>query len=451
MAKILVVDDEKNILNTMKAILQDEGHTVYTVENGNDALQFIKSNECDVVFLDVWLPDIDGLEVLQRIKQIKQDVAVIMISGHGSIDIAVKSTRFGAYDFLEKPPSMERVITSLKNALEQIELKRENILLKKNITLEDEMIGNSPPMQEVKRIIDTAASTNARVFITGENGTGKELVARAIYRKSKRSDKPFIKVNCAAIPDELIESELFGHEKGSFTGAVARRLGKFELADKGTIFLDEICDMSPSAQAKVLRVLQEQQFERVGGNDVITVDVRVIAATNVDVKEAIEQGRFREDLYYRLNVIPIYVPPLSERREDIPLLVDYFLEKFAREHGLGIKQMSDSAMEFLVNYSWPGNVRELKNVIERLTIMVPSEIVQAQDVTKHIESYDYEDTIARETSSLKKAREQFEKDYIIKALKQYDKNISATAKALGIERTNLHRKIRQYHINIDRL
>ncbi|HXK66052.1 MAG TPA: sigma-54 dependent transcriptional regulator, partial [Spirochaetota bacterium] len=324
-------------------------------------------------------------------------------------------------------------------------------LLKKNITLEDEMIGNSPPMQEVKRIIDTAASTNARVFITGENGTGKELVARAIYRKSKRSDKPFVKVNCAAIPDELIESELFGHEKGSFTGAVARRLGKFELADKGTIFLDEICDMSPSAQAKVLRVLQEQQFERVGGNEVITVDVRVIAATNVDVKEAIEQGRFREDLYYRLNVIPIYVPPLSERREDIPLLVDYFLEKFAREHGLGVKQMNDSAMEFLVNYSWPGNVRELKNVIERLTIMVPSEVIQVQDVTKHIESYDYEDTIAKETSSLKKAREQFEKDYIIKALKQYDKNISATAKALGIERTNLHRKIRQYHINIDRL
>lgn len=451
MAKILVVDDEKNILNTMKAILQDEGHVVYTVENGNDAVQFTKSNEYDVVFLDVWLPDIDGVEVLQRIKQIKQDIAVIMISGHGSIDIAVKSTRFGAFDFLEKPPSIERVITSLNNAIEQIQLKRENIQLKKNIAMEDEMIGNSPAMQEVKRIIDTAASTNARVFITGENGTGKELVARAIYRKSKRSDQPFVKVNCAAIPDELIESELFGHEKGSFTGAVGRRLGKFELADKGTIFLDEICDMSPSAQAKVLRVLQEQQFERVGGNDVITVDVRVIAATNVDVKEAIEQGRFREDLYYRLNVIPIYVPPLSERREDIPLLVDYFLEKFSREHGLGLKQMGDSAMDFLVNYSWPGNVRELKNVIERLTIMVPSETIQVQDITKHIESYDYEDTIARETSSLKKAREQFEKEYIIKMLKQYDKNISATAKALGIERTNLHRKIRQYHINIDRL
>jgi len=315
---------------------------VYTVQNGKDALQFVKSNEGDVVFLDVWLPDIDGMEVLQQIKQLQNDIAVIMISGHGSIDIAVKSTRLGAFDFLEKPPSMERVITSLNNAIEQIQLKRENVMLKKNITMEDEMIGNSGPMQEVKRIIDMAAATNARVFITGENGTGKELVARAIYRKSKRSDKPFIKVNCAAIPDELIESELFGHEKGSFTGALARRLGKFELADKGTIFLDEICDMSQSAQAKVLRVLQEQQFERVGGNDVITVDVRVIAATNVDVKEAIEQGRFREDLYYRLNVIPIYVPPLSERKDDIPLLVDYFLEKFAREHGLGVKQMSAS-------------------------------------------------------------------------------------------------------------
>ncbi len=451
MAKILVVDDEKNILNTMKAILQDEGHVVYTVQNGKDALQFVKSNECDVVFLDVWLPDIDGMEVLQQIKQLQNDIAVIMISGHGSIDIAVKSTRLGAFDFLEKPPSMERVITSLNNAIEQMQLKRENVMLKKNITMEDEMIGNSSPMQEVKRIIDTAAATNARVFITGENGTGKELVARAIYRKSKRSDKPFIKVNCAAIPDELIESELFGHEKGSFTGALARRLGKFELADKGTIFLDEICDMSQSAQAKVLRVLQEQQFERVGGNDVITVDVRVIAATNVDVKEAIEQGRFREDLYYRLNVIPIYVPPLSERKDDIPLLVDYFLEKFAREHGLGVKQMSDSAMHFMANYAWPGNVRELKNVIERLTIMVPSEIIELDDIKKHIESYDYEDTIVKDSSSLKKAREQFEKEYIIKALKQFDKNVSATAKSLGIERTNLHRKIRQYHINVDKL
>ncbi|HPK44732.1 MAG TPA: sigma-54 dependent transcriptional regulator [Spirochaetota bacterium] len=451
MAKILVVDDEKNILNTMKAILQDEGHVVYTVQNGKDALQFVKSNECDVVFLDVWLPDIDGMEVLQQIKQLQNDIAVIMISGHGSIDIAVKSTRLGAFDFLEKPPSMERVITSLNNAIEQIQLKRENVILKKNITMEDEMIGNSIPMQEVKRIIDTAAATNARVFITGENGTGKELVARAIYRKSKRSDKPFIKVNCAAIPDELIESELFGHEKGSFTGALARRLGKFELADKGTIFLDEICDMSQSAQAKVLRVLQEQQFERVGGNDVITVDVRVIAATNVDVKEAIEQGRFREDLYYRLNVIPIYVPPLSERKDDIPLLVDYFLEKFAREHGLGVKQMSDSAMHFMANYAWPGNVRELKNVIERLTIMVPSEVIELDDIKKHIESYDYEDTIVKDSSSLKKAREQFEKEYIIKALKQFDKNVSATAKSLGIERTNLHRKIRQYHINVDKL
>lgn len=451
MAKILVVDDEKNILNTMKAILQDEGHVVYTVQNGKDALQFVKSNKGDVVFLDVWLPDIDGMEVLQQIKQLQNDIAVIMISGHGSIDIAVKSTRLGAFDFLEKPPSMERVITSLNNAIEQIQLKRENVMLKKNITMEDEMIGNSSPMQEVKRIIDTAAATNARVFITGENGTGKELVARAIYRKSKRSDKPFIKVNCAAIPDELIESELFGHEKGSFTGALARRLGKFELADKGTIFLDEICDMSQSAQAKVLRVLQEQQFERVGGNDVITVDVRVIAATNVDVKEAIEQGRFREDLYYRLNVIPIYVPPLSERKDDIPLLVDYFLEKFAREHGLGVKQMSDNAMHFMANYAWPGNVRELKNVIERLTIMVPSEIIELDDIKKHIESYDYEDTIVKDSSSLKKAREQFEKEYIIKALKQFDKNVSATAKSLGIERTNLHRKIRQYHINVDKL
>jgi len=451
MARILIVDDEKNIIKTLTAILQDENHIVYSGESGEEALQFLRRNDVDLIFLDVWLPDMDGIDLLERIKKTTPDVAVIMISGHGSIDIAVRSTKMGAFDFLEKPPSMERIITSVNNALEQIRLRRENIKLLKDSMLEDEMIGTSPGITEVKSIIDTAAATNARVLITGDNGTGKELVARAIFRKSSRSDKPFVKVNCAAIPEELIESELFGHEKGSFTGALGRRIGRFELANRGTIFLDEVCDMSAGAQAKVLRVLQEQQFERVGGNETITVDVRVISATNIDMKSAIEEGRFREDLYYRLNVIPIHVPSLTERREDIPLLAVYFLEKFAKEHGLGVKEIDRAALAYLTDYSWPGNVREIKNIMERLTIMVPKDVIERDDIRKHLESSDYDDLVVRETSSFKKAKEQFEKEFIIRALKNSDRNISLTAKQLGIERTNLHRKIKQYNINVDRL
>jgi two-component system nitrogen regulation response regulator NtrX len=451
MARILIVDDEKNIIKTLTAILQDENHIVYSGESGEEAIQFLRRNDVDLIFLDVWLPDMDGIELLERVKKTTPDVAVIMISGHGSIDIAVRSTKMGAFDFLEKPPSMERIITSVNNALEQIRLRRENVKLLTDSMLEDEMIGTSPGITEVKSIIDTAAATNARVLITGDNGTGKELVARAIFRKSSRSDKPFVKVNCAAIPEELIESELFGHEKGSFTGALGRRIGRFELANRGTIFLDEVCDMSAGAQAKVLRVLQEQQFERVGGNETITVDVRVISATNIDMKSAIEEGRFREDLYYRLNVIPIHVPSLTERREDIPLLAVYFLEKFAKEHGLGVKEIDRAALAYLTDYSWPGNVREIKNIMERLTIMVPKDVIERDDIRKHLESSDYDDLVVRETSSFKKAKEQFEKEFIIRALKNSDRNISLTAKQLGIERTNLHRKIKQYNINVDRL
>ncbi len=451
MAKILVVDDESNIVKTLSAILQDEGHDVFSSENAKDALAFLSKNEIDLVFLDVMLPDIDGIEVLGKIKNLFPDTAVIMISGHASIDIAVKSTRMGALDFLEKPLSMQRVITSLNNALERVMLRKENIRLKKEAAFEDEMIGEAESIKEVRKIIDTAAGTNARVFITGENGTGKELVAKAIHKNSKRSSKPMVKVNCAAIPDELIESELFGHEKGSFTGAVNRRLGKFEVSNGGTIFLDEICDMSASAQAKVLRVLQEQQFERVGGNDPVTVDVRVIAATNIDVKKAIEDGRFREDLYYRLNVIPIHVPSLTERKGDIPLLTNYFLNTFSEEHGLGEKIMTDKAMKFLMKYNWPGNVRELKNIIERLCIMVQTDAIDKDDIAKYIESDDYEDVMSRDTSTLKNAREEFEKEYIIRALKKNEKNITSTAKELGIERTNLHRKVKQYNINVDRI
>jgi len=448
MARVLVVDDENKIISTMGAILQDEGHVVFSAATGRDAIEFLRKNEVEVAFLDVWLPDIDGLDVLERIRAAHPEVAVIMISGHGSIDIAVKSTRMGAFDFLEKPPSMERVLTSLNNALERTRLRRENIMLRREVLLEDEMIGNSPQILEIRKIIETAASTNARVFITGEGGTGKELVARAIFRNSKRSDKPFVKVNCAAIPEELIESELFGHEKGAFTGALARRLGKFELAHGGTLFLDEVCDMSAGAQAKVLRVLQEQQFERVGGNETVSVDVRIIAATNIDVVKATESGKFREDLYYRLNVIPIHVPPLSERREDIPLLVEYFLEKFRKEHGLATKEISERGMEFLAQQPWPGNIRELKNVIERISIMVQRETIDAPDIKRHMGSASMRGTVQADGSPLKKAREQFEREYIIKILESCDGNVTMAAKELGIERTNLHRKIKQYGIEV---
>ncbi|MCP4134655.1 MAG: sigma-54-dependent Fis family transcriptional regulator [bacterium] len=450
MAKILVVDDEPNILKTLSSIFQDEGHIVLTSEIGEDALNLLRKNDLDLVVLDVWLPDMNGIEVLEQIKKIYPDVAVIMISGHGSIDIAVKSTRMGAFDFIQKPPSMERVITAANNALEQVRLKRENIKLREESHTEDEMVGSSARIVEIRQIIETSAATNARVFITGESGTGKELIARAIYLRSKRFDKPFVKVNCAAIPDELIESELFGHEKGAFTGALGRRMGKFEFANNGTIFLDEVCDMSLAAQAKVLRVLQEQQFERVGGNETIDIDVRIIAATNINVKKAIEEGKFREDLYYRLNVIPIVAPSLEERQDDIPELIDYFLKRFSEEHGIGIKEVTEKGMNFLVNHTWPGNVRELKNIVERLSIMVPTETIDDGDIKKHLESYDYDDVYSREISTLKRAREEFEKDFIIKALKKNDKNITVTSKNLGIERTNLHRKIKQYNIDVDK-
>jgi two-component system nitrogen regulation response regulator NtrX len=410
MARILLIDDEENIINTMSPILQDEGHVVFSGKTGEEGAEFLKKNEVDLVILDVWLPDMDGIELLERIKKLYAGTAVIMISGHGSIDIAVKSTRVGAFDFLEKPPSLDRLVTSVNNALEHVRLKRENLKLKKMSFVDDEMIGGSEQISEIREIVKRAAKTNARVLITGESGTGKELVAKAIYQLSNRVDKPFIKMNCAAIPDEL--NERFGHEKGSFTGAVGKRIGKFELADGGTIFLDEVCDMSLSAQAKVLRVLQEQQFERVGGNQTITVDVRVIAATNIDIKEAIEQGKFREDLYYRLNVIPVNMPRLTERKEDLEVLINYFLEKFSGEHGTGEKTLTDDAMNFLKKYPWPGIVRELKNIIERVVIMVGSEEIGETDLQKYLmpEVKDSPASLSYSGLPLKDARDAFERD-----------------------------------------
>ncbi len=451
MAKILLVDDEENIIVSMAPILQDEGHIVFSAGTGSGAMDLLVKEEVDLIILDVWLPDTDGTELLVQIQKLYPSTSVIMISGHGSIDIAVKSTRLGAFDFIEKPPSLDRLVTSVNNALEQVRLKKENIQLKKKSFLEDDMIGDSDQIKEIKEVIKRAAKTNARVFITGESGTGKELVAKALYQISNRADKPFIKVNCAAIPGELIESELFGHEKGAFTGAVGRRIGKFELADKGTLFLDEICDMSLSAQAKVLRVLQEQQLERVGGNESINVDVRVIAATNVDVKKAIEEGNFREDLYYRLNVIPIEVPRLTDRRDDLDILVGYFLDVFSREHGTGEKILNDDAMNFLKKNPWPGNVRQLKNIIERVVIMVPDKEIGVEDLKKNMGHEGRAGDLFINKSTLKEARETFEKEYIIKALIDNKKNISRTAKSLEIERTNLHRKLNQYNIEVEKI
>ena len=452
MAKILIVDDEENIINSMTPILQDEGHIVFSGKTGEDALNFMSKNEVDLLLLDVWLPDADGIDLLGKIKGLYPESAVIMISGHGSIDIAVKSTRMGAFDFLEKPPSLDRLVTSVNNALEQTRLRKENIKLKKKSFVDDEMIGNSSQINEIKDIIRRAAKTNARVLITGQSGTGKELVARAIFQLSNRSDEPFLKMNCAAIPDELIESELFGHEKGSFTGALGRRLGKFEHADGGTLFLDEVSDMSLSAQAKVLRVLQEQQFERVGGNDTITVDVRVIAATNVNIAQAIQEGKFREDLYYRLNVIPISMPSLSERKEDIDLLVNYFLEMFTQEHGTRKKIITDEGMRFLREYPWPGNVRELKNILERVVIMVSSEVIKAEDIKKNIGSEMHVSLkgIKHVDKPLKDARDDFEREYITASLKKNGWDIFAAAKELGLERPGLNKKIKQYNIDVEK-
>lgn len=450
MAAILIVDDEPNIVNSITHILQDEEHTVFSAGNGDDALNILKKNNPDLVILDVWLPDLDGVDLLGRMKKIKPDTAAIMISGHGSIDIAVRSTRMGAFDFLEKPPSLDRLVTSVNNALERVRLRRENQQLRRKAFIDDEMIGESGQINEIKSTIKKAARTNARVLITGESGTGKELVAKAIFQLSGRSEKPFIKVNCAAIPGELIESELFGHEKGSFTGALNRRIGKFELANGGTLFLDEVCDMSLPAQAKVLRVLQEQQFERVGGNDTITVDVRVIAATNVDILKAIDEGKFREDLYYRLNVVPVHVPRLAERGDDIEILVDHFLDMFTREHGTGEKVISDRGMALLKKYRWPGNVRELRNIIERITIMVPGDEVTDDDLRRYLRPDDpVRQPHTGGQTTLREARDNFERDFIINALKRNNGNVSVTARELDIERTNLHRKIRQYGIEAD--
>ncbi|MBI4844598.1 MAG: sigma-54-dependent Fis family transcriptional regulator [Nitrospirae bacterium] len=443
-ANILVIDDEEGILDTVSGILEDDGYQVITASSGKKGISLFKEKSPDVILLDVWLPDIEGTEVLRIIKEDPNAPSVIMISGHSNIEKAVEAIKLGAYDFLEKPLSIEKVIIPVKNALEKQRLERENLELKNSITQQSEIIGESHAMKAVKRDIAMAGASQSRVIIYGESGTGKELAARALHRASERSNKDFVEVNCAAIPQELIESELFGHEKGAFTGASERKKGKFELADGGTLFLDEIGDMSLTTQAKVLRVIETQEFQTVGGNKTIKVDVRIIAATNKDLVKEIGSSNFREDLYFRLNVIPIHLPPLRERREDIPLLVEHFLVSLARQYGQKKKSISKAALNALSAYDWPGNVRELKNTIERFVIMNPTDLIDIAAIPS-AKSTGFD---ASEEMTLKDAREVFEKEFILRKLQENNWNISKTAEMLEVERSNLHRKIKSLGIEI---
>ena len=444
---ILIVDDEPGIIQSLHGILADEGFEVITADGGLKALDKIKETIPDIVLLDIWMPDIDGIETLERIRELYPSMQVIMISGHGTIETAVKATKLGAFDFIEKPLSLEKVLLSINNALNYNRLEAELDLFKERERQRYQISGHSQSINELKEQMKIVAPTDAWVLIVGENGTGKELVAHTIHRLSKRSNKPLIEVNCAAIPEDLIESELFGHEKGAFTGATTMKRGKFDQAHEGMLFLDDIGDMSLKAQSKVLRILQEQRFERVGGNRTIMVDVRVIAATNKNLEEEIAKGTFREDLYFRLNVIPIRVPPLRERVDDIQELVNEFLDEFSLETKKERKFLSPDALELLKKYSWPGNIRELKNLIERMAIMYPGRVINAEDMpspfnTSRIEDHKLETFFSFDT--LKEAREMFEKSFIESKLGEFEGNISRTAEAIGVERSNLHKKIKVY-------
>jgi len=440
---ILVVDDEEGVRSSLRGVLEDEGFAVDTCSSGEECLRLTKRELFDLVMLDVWLPRLDGLRVLEKLKSANYPAGVIMISGHANVEMAVRATKLGAFDFIEKPLSLDKTLLVIKNALRQKRLEEENQLLKAKLEDKYILIGESDAMEVLKEQIMIAAPTNGRVLVFGENGTGKELVARAIHRESLRTSAPFVEVNCAAIPDELIESELFGHVKGSFTGAITDKAGKFEQADGGTLFLDEVGDMSYKTQSKVLRVLEEQRFERVGGGKPIEIDIRIIAATNKNLEEEIRKGNFRDDLYFRLNVIPLYVPPLRERLDDLPLLVSHFLELFSREYGQKPKQMTPEAMEQLQQYSWPGNVRELKNLVERLVIMVTSPQIGRKAVEMALKGQtEGESRGFYSFPSLREARRYFEREFILRKLKETNFNITQAAKALQMDRTALHRRIK---------
>lgn len=449
MAAILVVDDEPGVRSSISGVLKDEGFDVDTAESGEACLEKATGGSYDVIVLDIWLPGLDGLTTLQRLRERQIDAQVVIISGHGNIESAVRAIKMGAYDFIEKPLSLEKTVLVVRNALRQRDLEAENRVLRAKVDRQQHhtMVGESPAMNHLREQVALAAPTNGRVLILGESGTGKELVARTIHTSSRRKNGPFIEVNCASIPEELIESELFGHVRGAFTGAVADKPGRFEQANGGTIFLDEIADMSLKTQAKVLRVLQEQVMERVGGTQRIKVDVRVLAATNKDLPAEIRAGRFREDLYFRLNVVPIFVPSLRDRQQDVPLLADHFMALLAAEYGRRPKRLAPEAAARLEQYSWPGNVRELRNVIERLMIMVGGDTITAQDL-----GFLGRDGVPEAAPQqgplvpLSEARDQFEKDYILQTLAAQQGNMSRTAEVLGVERSNLYKKLRAFGI-----
>ncbi|HSE98530.1 MAG TPA: sigma-54 dependent transcriptional regulator [Blastocatellia bacterium] len=443
---VLVVDDEEGIRRTLSAVLEDEGLTVYTAASGEECLAAFDRRVFSCVLLDVWLPGIDGIETLKRLKANYPETAVIMISGHGSIESAVRATRLGALDFIEKPLQIERTVLAIRNALRQRQLESDNRRLRQQLDDEYTMVGESVPMRALRQQITIAAPTNGRILIYGESGTGKELVARAIHSQSSRASTSFIELNCAAIPEELIESELFGHTKGAFTGATQAKRGKFEQSDDGTLFLDEVGDMSLKVQAKVLRVLEEQRFEPVGSSSTVKVDVRIIAATNKRLDEEIERGTFRPDLFYRLNVIPFEVPPLRERREDIPLLVDYFNKKYSTAYNREPKTFADDALERLMSFHWPGNVRELRNIVERVVIMTANEAVKAADLPVLGSTEDTASPSRYNFASYREGRDSYERNYIQRKLAECDGNITRTAEAMGIDRSHLYRRMKSLGI-----
>jgi two-component system nitrogen regulation response regulator NtrX len=445
---VLIVDDEPSILQSLGGLLMDEGFEVVTALNGYEALKIVEAESPDLVLLDIWMPGIDGIETLKEIKKDNPHVQVIIITGHGTIETAVQATKLGAFDLIEKPLSIDKVILGINNALNFRRLEEENKYLRRKTIEKHSITGSSPPVRELKKQIAAAAPSETWILIGGENGTGKELVARNIHQLSARAERPLIDVSCAAIPEDLIESELFGHEKGAFPGANSKKRGKFELADNGTLFLDEIGDMNLKTQAKILRVLQERQFQRLGSDRVIEVDVRVIAATNKNLEEEIEKGNFREELYYRLNVVPIRVPTLKERIEDLPLLVETFLEEYARKSRGPLKTVGRSAMDVLMRYSWPGNVRELKNLVERLTLMVPGETIGVGDLPDVFrtgqsgrQGVAADDLFAMDR--LQDALAAFEKEFVRRKLIENDQDADKTAAAIGARKTDLRKWLKK--------
>ena len=442
MHNILIVDDESSIRESLQGVLEDEGYKASAVDSGEACLELLRNKSFDVILLDIWLPGMDGLEALERVRENEDAPEVVVISGHATIETAVRATKLGAFDFLEKPLSVERTLILIKNAIETRKLRLENRDLKKQMAPRSLIVGESIPTKALRQQIQLMAPTNGRVLIFGESGTGKELVAHAIHVHSLRKDEMFVEVNCAAIPEDLIESELFGHRRGSFAAASADKEGKFLKANGGTLFLDEVGDMSLKTQAKVLRTLEEQKFAAVGSDEPVTVDVRVIASTNKDLEEEISRGNFREDLFYRFNVIPFSVPPLRERKEDIPLLGRHFLKEFSGQYGRRPREITDDAIETLMRYSWPGNVRELRNVIERIVIMNPT---TSRFERKHLPPLVYRDGSRRSGSefmTLHQARAAYERDYILKKLDDNHGNMSRTAEVLGLERSHLYRKMK---------